>query len=184
VTQCESDQPCITACQRQFFIDIEKCPCYSYCPLGCRDCGHWSCRNHILTLFTSSSFSKEVIFFDTTGNSDVLDSFSFGQETIVYHSCSVVNDGKMTIFGGSSGYRRQISIVDDCNLKSIGTLPFNFELGACNIRSGEEVTYLCFAEGNYKNCRSTIQSVRSYVHQHGKSCRLFSDYQWKWSSYS
>lgn len=58
----------------------------------------------------------------------------------------------MTIFGGSSGYRRQISIVDDCNLKSIATLPFNFELGACNLRSGEEVAYLCFADGNYKNC--------------------------------
>ena len=142
----------INSFKRTLIAFILECPCYSDCLLGCRDCDNWSCRNHILTLFTSSSFSKEVIFFDTTGNSDFLESFSFGQETIVYHSFSVVNDGKMTIFGGSSGYRRQISIVDDCCLKSIGTLPFNFELGACNLRSGEEVAYLCFADGNFKNC--------------------------------
>jgi len=42
---CSDDQACVGACQREFFINIEYCPCHSECTDGCAECKHWSC-NH------------------------------------------------------------------------------------------------------------------------------------------
>ena len=57
--------------------------------------------------------------------------------------------GKMWIFGGSEFYEstRQWLSVDDCQLKTEGTLPFDFDSGACNTideLNGGQTALLCF----------------------------------------
>ena len=50
---------------------------------------------------------------------------------------------------------KQISIVESCGLKLVGTLPMWFNLGACNTfktNGGTEETLLCFAQLLSKKC--------------------------------
>ena len=53
---------------------------------------------------------------------------NFEVETEVSESCSIVWQGDMFLFGGKYN-KRQISIVDECNLKSLGSLPFDMNKG-------------------------------------------------------
>jgi len=41
---CE-DQPCVAKCQRDFYINIDYCPCHSECSAGCKGCNHWTCTH-------------------------------------------------------------------------------------------------------------------------------------------
>ena len=81
------------------------------------------------------------------GGLDVLDDFAFDASGS-YRSCGAVINGLMLIFGGDeTGIERQISIVESCQLRRVGTLPFNFERGACNTflsANDDDVVYLCF----------------------------------------
>ena len=55
--------------------------------------------------------------------------------------------GKMWIFGGSGDYKRQLSSVGKCGLKSEGTLPFDLVWGAANTVdgfNGAQSALLCF----------------------------------------
>ena len=61
----------------------------------------------------------------------------------------------MTIFGGASDYNDQISLVEDCGLTRVGTLPMKFTGGSCtNYKSnnGEIRTLLCFGLTAKSNC--------------------------------
>ena len=91
------------------------------------------------------------------GNLTKLDSFSFTYETGSYYSCSATINGQMLIFGGSSSYSysNQISLVENCRLTRIGSLPITFHYGACNTfqrSDGISETLLCFASDGKSNC--------------------------------
>jgi len=74
------------------------------------------------------------------------DRFALPHGTESYGSCSTMLDGQMYIFGGQDE-RTQISIVEDCGLRRVGTLPINFYYGQCNsyfAANAEQYALLCF----------------------------------------
>ena len=87
-----------------------------------------------------------------------IESFVFGEGTEVYRSCSTTLNGQMLVFGGSatdSDQKTQISVVEDCGLRRIGSLPMEFFLGACNTYSVNEEdvqVLLCFASRDFDGC--------------------------------
>ena len=87
----------------------------------------------------------------------VLESFNYERETMAYGTCSVVLSGKMWVFGGyDSPYKRQLSSVQSCYLKTEGKLSFDFNSGACNVLDGfnnEQTALLCFHDSSpYTEC--------------------------------
>ena len=59
------------------------------------------------------------------------------------------------IFGGKSGeMRSQISIVESCQLKRVGSLMTEFTQGGCNTFETyyEEEIMLCFSKSNQQGC--------------------------------
>ena len=72
-----------------------------------------------------------------------MEQFTFGEGTEVYRSCAATLNGEMFVFGGSYyGEVKQISKVENCALRRIGTLPMRFESGACNTYQSHVL--LCF----------------------------------------
>jgi len=88
----------------------------------------------------------------------VLDAFNFERDTQVYNSCSSVMGGKMWVFGGRDAFKRQLSSVAQCHLKTEGQMPFDLEFGAANTVegfNGVQTTILCFHySAPYKTCHS------------------------------
>ena len=88
----------------------------------------------------------------------MLDSFNYERDTQVYESCSVVMAGKMLVFGGTGNFKRQLSSVAQCHLKTEGKMPFDLQLGAANTVegfNGVQTTILCFHNSApYKSCHS------------------------------
>ena len=83
--------------------------------------------------------------------------FQFEPTTGSDWSCSAVINGLMMIFGGDEDfpYSNQISIVESCTLRRLGSLPMDFEFGACNTFQnpvGVEETLLCFSTFGQAAC--------------------------------
>ena len=76
---------------------------------------------------------KRPLITDVMGRQEYNIWFKFDQDTSVLHSCSLVFQNQMIVFGGSKDASDQISIVDQCQLKRIGSLPIPFEHGACTV---------------------------------------------------
>lgn len=55
------------------------------------------------------------------------------------------------MFGGSKNIR-QISRVEGCNLKRLGSLAFDFYYGTCTTFDSDQL-FLCFPETDKKGCR-------------------------------
>ena len=51
---------------------------------------------------------------------------------------------QMLVFGGAKRHGDQISRIDDCRLRRIGTIPFQFRVGGCAVSQGK--IFLCFTE--------------------------------------
>ena len=102
------------------------------------------------------------------GNLTDLDSFSFSFETGSLNSCSTIINGQMMIFGGNSPYNTQISLVEECRLTRIGSLPSSFYLGACNTfenTDGINATLLCFASSGFSNCQRFYEMFKLFIFQ-------------------
>ena len=70
----------------------------------------------------------------------------------------MVMAGKMLVFGGTGDFRRQLSSVAQCHLKTEGKMPFDLQAGAANTVegfNGVQTTILCFDySAPYKTCHS------------------------------
>merc|ERR1711935_604254 len=101
-------------------------------------------------LFLSTAESNTPVLIDTAG--ELSTNFDYnGQE--VYHSCGVTFRNKQLIFGGQTN-RRQILEINDCGLKTIGSIPFDHDRGACS--STDDAIVLCFNSNDsndYNRCR-------------------------------
>ena len=114
----------------------------------------------LLSIYTlhKSKLYKIFIFFQIL-DSRVLDDFKF-ELSMVQESCSTVLRGKMWIFGGlesARGFKRQVSLVGDCNLRRQGTMPFDLYDGTANIfneSDGSESAILCFDLDSPTSCHS------------------------------
>ena len=82
--------------------------------------------------------------------------FEFGPETQVYYGCSLTWKNELFIVGGGSELR-QISKVEKCSLKRIGSLqqtnglPLFSQTGSC-VNINDEKVYLCFVVNNSPEC--------------------------------
>ena len=110
------------------------------------------CRANWILVLNTMEGSKSLMI-DGKGKSKEI-KFTYEYKTQAQGSCSIVWQSKMYIFGGNS-YQRQISVVDQCKLTSIGELQFNMNDGACAQRDNTEV-FICFEvaydPGTTKNC--------------------------------
>ena len=99
--------------------------------------------------------------------------FQIGDDTEVYHSCSITWHGQFFLFGGGVE-KTQISTITGCKSDRIGTLSFELDFGGCaNIN--DETIYLCFSitEEDSRNCRigqspdGTFSGIDDSRYQHG-----------------
>ena len=66
----------------------------------------------------------------------------------IFESCSVMRNGRITIFGGRDGdNKRQMSVVENCEIKRLTTMPFEFRLGGCVTDD---------VQGNYTNSKTNV----------------------------
>jgi len=152
--------PVCSECYRAAFECIDWCPCHDKCPGGCSECEHWSCGNHTILILNTQSDHIPTLM-DMHGELTEIPQFSYDYDTSAYHSCSTVLNGNMYIFGGQpSGYKsfdRQITIVEDCGTRRIGSLPWSFEFGTCNTfvqKYAGSYALLCFAFGMITTCHT------------------------------
>ena len=138
-------------CENVYRFDLENCPCNSKCPQGCPcdrklfqlrntpiDLDAWSaksyeCETSVLVL--SSRLSNTSVLVSNLGQSHIEDDFITGNwadntDVQIFESCSVMRNGKITIFGGREN-KRQISVVENCEIRRVTTMPFDFRLGGC-----------------------------------------------------
>jgi len=103
-------------------------------------------------LMLSTSISTNVAMVITlNGEVDYDINFTFGVNTEVHQSCAAALFDRMFVFGGYN-QKRQMSEVQDCKLKRIGDLDFNFVAGGCN--TFPFGIMLCFADKADKECHS------------------------------
>ena len=112
-------------------------------------------KTSVLILNTAVGRNVPIIT-DATGRVDTDLRFTFGDDTSVWLSCSLTFQNQHYVFGGSSGYVRQISRTVGCRLQRIGDLPFDHYYAACTA-VGDDRIYLCFDlnSADHKTCDST-----------------------------
>ena len=105
---------------------------------------------------------NDPILVNYNGGNNTNMEFFMRDDTDVYHSCSAPLNGEYYVFGGEVkapypeyDFTRQISKVNDCRLKRVGDLPFEFVYGACGTFdvSSEQRVMLCFDMGEQRKCR-------------------------------
>ena len=167
VIGCGGDAECIGMCARDNDQNLSNCPCNELCPNGC-PCPNWQCpitttvatttttaapttNITALILNTAKPYNSAVIT-NIYGREDRSFGFVFEPETQVSYSCSLTFNGRAYIYGSRESDQKQISVLEKCSLKRIGTLPFSFVYGACT--STHDSIYLCFQDHtDKKSCR-------------------------------
>ena len=97
---------------------------------------------------------KPVIFIDSSEKQSEMSCFQTDSNSEAVHSCSVVWQSQLFIFGGSR-HATQISRLEGTKLERVGSLGFRHVLGACSSISNEYIL-LCFDQWSTKKCsRST-----------------------------
>ena len=86
----------------------------------------------------------------------MLETFTFEAQTRIHYSCPTVLKGKMLIFGGIEGFKRQWSSVESCSVRVAGKLDFDFTNGACNtIKIESIISFFHFLKENINPISST-----------------------------
>ena len=75
----------------------------------------------------------------------------------MFKACSVIWRNEAYLLGGRDE-RKQISKLFDCELRRIGTLPFDFVLGGCAV--GKNLMFMCFHPDTQK-CYKTDEPLGS-----------------------
>jgi len=166
INNCGDDLACVSQCSRQFDQDFNQCPCNEDCPGGC-PCPNYECTATtttaaVTTTAQSSSSSvfilyshkhswewKRPLVTDISGKADyniwftIEDVYTQGGAG-AQGACSVTYKNQMLVFGGAKRHGDQISRIDECRLRRIGTIPFQFRVGGCAVSQGK--IFLCFTE--------------------------------------
>jgi len=180
-TKCQvscdlDDLACSSDCNRLFDQDLLACPCNSHCPHGC-PCPHYDCDNSgiveepvdsVLILNTRTPYNTPMIT-DLNGRIGSRDFwFKLEPDTHAYSSCSVKFQGQFYIFGDYESDHRQISVIDKCALRRIGSLPFPFRGGSCT--TVDATLYLCFErETDHRTCHIATDALGPFTDMPQKS---------------
>ena len=164
------DYACFSDCTRTLEQCFQRCPCQEECPRGC-PCPAFQCSGSTSTSFTTETtppmeMSTNVLILNTFSPSNrplIINAsgelgsgftFSFGDKTEAYRSCSITWQKELFVFGGRFE-QTQISKVIDCQLRQVGELPFTFDYGACANIDDDRI-YLCFYSSQFNHCRVAL----------------------------
>jgi len=114
-----------------------------------------------LLVLSTKPFQAVPFTFGLNGHVQSKIDFKFPDLTAVFLGCATVFENKMLYFGGVGNNNKQLSQVEDCSLKRIGELDFEFENGACNTfdRNDKEEVFLCFSSTDAQVCKIYNGSV-------------------------
>ena len=121
-------------------------------------------------LIVQQQVSSEALMVTYSGR-EVSPSFASNQT--LTESCHVTFRNQFFIFGGNQN-ETKIAQVDDCEVKTVGELPFSFRRGLCTANQNE--IYLCFGYGSSMSCRvankalnftSSVSSTTNSMHSDG-----------------
>ena len=88
--------------------------------------------------------AKKQAFSISLDDGHVKVGFAFDYNVEVYQSCSLIFKGTMYVFGGANEHRQIAQVTtQDCGIKKLGNLPFDFVQGACTVIEQNEII-LCF----------------------------------------
>ena len=141
------------------------------CPTGCPcptyDCGEGTANDTVLVLGRTDLNDPPVMFSISTGNMREVAHFQYMEGTGNHDSCSTLFKGQMMVFGGSSvSHLDQISVIEDCALRRVGTLPMAFGIGGCNvfeIDAGLEEVLLCFGSAGKGACKRYLKKKNKFI---------------------
>ena len=107
---------------------------------------------------------KPAMLVNSAGEQQELTCFKPDPLTEAYHSCSVIWNNQLFIFGGKNE-PRQISQLTGYNLERVGNLTFDHEDGSCSNMANEYV-FLCFTNLDYssdsKLCRRSTGPLEQF----------------------
>ena len=137
-------------------------------------------------VFNSYRGFKPPVLIDSTGRQDTNILMLVDSGSQIHFSCSVQWRNDFYIYGGNSKVR-QISKVDKCQLKPVGSLEFDHYLGSCSNMNNQQI-YLCFDYYDNKRCRSTYNplgnfteiSLSTFEHRYIRTAASESKWQWTW----
>jgi len=150
------------------------------------------CSILVLNTF-SSPYSNPPLLVNYDGGNNTNMEFFIRQDTDIYLSCSARLNGEYYVFGGNqrtpyTSFTKQISKINDCRLKRVGDLPFDFEYGACGTYevSSEERVMLCFDMNEQRKCRRYWEILRNSESEFPSDSPLIHliQLQWFWLRYS
>lgn len=181
------DAVCLTKCARAYDQALVECPCQSGCPDGC-PCPVYQCPmptiDSILVLNSAYGGHNPAITINMDGGFETT-RFQFGADTTTYASCSVVIRNEVYVYGGGEyDKKRQISQIDNCQLRHVGTLPFDLDYGTCTLANKNIVW--CFDYVNTRSCwystspTSGWKQVDQANFDHRKIRIAASESKWRW----
>ena len=135
----------------------------SGCPDGC-PCPVYQCpvpiEEAVMVLNSAYSGHKQPISLDIDGNFYNVN-LTFDQQSTTYASCSIMDQNQMYVYGGGDyDKKRQISLIDECQLKQVGTLPFDLDYGTCT-RNDNFIVW-CFDYDLTKSCWKSEQPTSNW----------------------
>ena len=161
LVNCDHDALCLTECVRLYDENLARCPCYADCPTGC-PCPNYECNETIDSILILYNLNDKVpILTNINGDHAQPLNLVIDSGLTFKKSCSLTYRGRSYIYGGTSANERTISVLDGCQIKITGQLPFDFRLGACATTTNS--IYLCFeADSDYKTCRFSGDPLGPY----------------------
>ena len=130
------------------------------CIFGFTENGTFCLAPWILVLSSPYKGLNRALILDGKGKSRNI-KFNFEGNTSARPSCSVVWQGMMFMYGGPF-HNKQISVVEECKLKRVGTLEFRMDTGGCAQRNNAEI-FICFNHNEYKTCRRSVDPLGSFT---------------------
>lgn len=108
-------------------------------------------KDNVLVLNSKKTLNPPVMT-DLNGRQHTNFWFKLEDNTHAQGSCALLFDGQFYAFGSQEGDQQQISLVTQCALKRLGTLPFKFNHGACT--SAQQKIHVCFELlSDFQTCR-------------------------------
>ena len=102
---------------------------------------------------------------DASGRVDTDFIFHFDEDSSVYSSCYTIFKNDFLVFGGRFDFTKQISKIDGCGLRRIGSLDFDLYDGSCTVIK-DSVVYLCFdrsgASSDQRKCRFATNPLSEF----------------------
>jgi len=142
------DVHCVSICGQNYSRMLHECPCQDGCPNGC-PCDAYECPSKMLVLWDGNTVQAMA----TNSNGNAINIEWNGRDGIatVKTRCSVVWQNQFYFIGSNDEkYDQQISRIEDCLLRRVGTLSFAMKSASCAATNDELI--MAFPKATRKTC--------------------------------